>query len=330
MSPRETKLREELESRREQLDALVSNRPEENLVDLLRRVDAALERVGRTEWGQPAMGHERVEADRLARDPLIQVCLDCLSPEGQRALEDDLEGAARVQRTLLPPADMALGEWRHSWLWEPLGVVSGDHLDVIAPRTEEEPVQILFGDVAGKGIAASMLQSHLHALARALLCLDCPLGEIMEQINHHFCSATGSASYATLLAVRLYPGGRLELVNAGHPRPLVGDARGVRPIEGAGLPVGLFCDAQYPTRELSLAEGDVLLLYTDGWTEAAREGEEFGIGRASAALRRSKNGSPHDLVQACRDEMERFLDGNPRPDDLTLLALRRDTFSASQ
>ncbi len=237
-------------------------------------------------------------------------------------MEDDLEGAARVQRTLLPPPELEFSEWHLSWLWEPLGVVSGDHLDVVEPRRDGEAVQILFGDVAGKGIAASMLQSHLHALARALLCLDCPLGEIMEQINHHFCTATRSASYATLLALRLHPRGRVEIVNAGHPRPLLGDSRGVRPIEGAGLPVGLFCEAQYPTRELTLAEGDVLLLYTDGWTEAARDGEELGIGRAAAALRRSKNGSPKDLVLACRDEMERFLDGHPRPDDLTLLGIR--------
>lgn len=323
MTRHEQRLLDELESRREQLEALAASRPEEHLVELLRRVDAALERVGRAQWGICAVCHAPVEDERLEQDPLIEVCLGCLSPDARQALEDDLQGAARVQRALLPPTELTRDGWEISWLWEPLGIVSGDHLDIVAPRGDGDPVQILFGDIAGKGIAASLLQSHLHALARALLSEQRPLGEVMEHVNHHFCVATGSASYATLLALRLFADGRIELVNAGHPRALFGDARGVRPIEGAGLPVGMFCEAKYPTRELALSEGNVLLLYTDGWTEAVREGEEFGIGRAAAALRRSAERSPTELVRECREEMERFLDGTSRPDDLTLLAIRR-------
>jgi sigma-B regulation protein RsbU (phosphoserine phosphatase) len=132
------------------------------------------------------------------------------------------------------------------------------------------------------------------------------------------------ASYATLLAARLYPGGRVELASAGHPRPLLADRRGVRPVEGAGLPLGLFCAADYATRDLQLAAGDTLLLYTDGWTEAATDAAgEFGIGRAAAVLRRVKDRPLADLLAACLGEMEEFLGGAPRQDDLTLLALRR-------
>ena len=323
MSREEERLREELEARRERLQVLASARTEEHLVELLRRVDAALDRVGRPEWGVCETCHEPIAPERLEEDPLIEICLGCLTPEARRSLENDLQGAAKVQRALLPRDELARDGWELAWLWEPLGVVSGDHVDIVAPRSEGEPIQILFGDVAGKGIAASMLQSHLHALARVLLATPKPLGEVMEQINHHFCQATASASYATLVGLRLYTDGRVEMVNAGHPRALFGDARGVRPIEGAGLPVGLFCEAHYASRELLLAEGHELLLYTDGWTEAVRSGEEFGIGRAAAALRRAGGAPPREVVRRCRDEMEEFLAGERRPDDLTLLAIRR-------
>gem|GEM_PF-1306718 len=92
---------------------------------------------------------------------------------------------------------------------------------------------------------------------------------------------------------------------------------------GAGLPLGLFCEAEYTTRDLQLAPGDTLLFYTDGWTEATTDEEEYGIGRAAAVLRRVRHRPLAELLAACRADMEEFLHGAPRVDDLTLLALRR-------
>ena len=319
----EDRVRRELERRRGALENLVADRQDESLVDLLRRVDVALERVDRAEWGLCTVCHEPIEQDLAVQDALIQVCLGCLTPEARRALEDDLQGAARMQRGMLPRVDPGRDGWEVAWLWEPLGVVSGDHLDIVAPRSDGEPMQVLFGDVAGKGITASLLQSHLHALARALMAEPRPLGRIVEQINHLFCAATAAASYATLIALRLHPDGRMEMVNAGHPRALLGDARGVRPIEGAGLPVGLFCEARYETREIELSGGDVVFLYTDGWTEAVRDGEEFGIGRAASTLRKCRGDTVQGIVGRCREAMEEFLERGTRTDDLTLLAIRR-------
>lgn len=123
--------------------------------------------------------------------------------------------------------------------------------------------------------------------------------------------------------LRLFADGRLELANAGHPRPLLADARGVRPIEGAGVPLGLFAGSTYRGHDLRLAPGEMLLLYTDGWTEAERDGEEYGIGRAEAALRRAAHLPLAELLAECRADFDRFLAGGRRGDDLTLFALRR-------
>jgi sigma-B regulation protein RsbU (phosphoserine phosphatase) len=97
----------------------------------------------------------------------------------------------------------------------------------------------------------------------------------------------------------------------------------VRPVEGSGLPLGLFPASEYASHSLRLTPGQVVLLYTDGWTEAARADEEYGIGRAAAALRRSADLPLPELLAACREDARRFLDGGAWGDDLTLLAVRR-------
>jgi sigma-B regulation protein RsbU (phosphoserine phosphatase) len=316
-------VRDELVGRRERLASLAVTVRESQLVELLRQVDSALERLDGGAWGRCLACAGSVEQDRLAADPLLTICLECLSPSQRQALERDLETAARVQAALLPPRQLRHDGWEVELLWEPLGLLSGDHYDLLRPRSEEEPLHLVVGDVAGKGVAASLLQSHLHALLRALGTPDLSLAALLARANRLLCEVTLPAAYATLLAARLYPGGRVELASAGHPRPLLADRRGVRPVEGAGLPLGMFCEAAYSTRDLQLAAGDTLLLYTDCWTEASTDEGEFGIGRAAAALRRVKDRPLAELLAACRGAMDEFLSGAPREDDLTLLALRR-------
>ena len=314
--------REELLDRRERLAGLAITVRENQLVELLQQVDSALERLDGGGWGRCTVCLGQVEPDRLRTDPLLRVCLDCLSPTERRALELDLEAAARVQAALLPPRQLAHDGWEVALLWEPLGPVSGDHYDLVQPSSETEPLQLVVGDVAGKGVSASLLQSYLHAILRSLVDAQLSLADLLARTNRLLSAVTLPASYATLLVARLHPQGRIELASAGHPRPLLADGRGVRPIEGAGLPLGLFSEAEYPTRDLQLAVGDTVVLYTDGWTEATSEEGEFGIGRAAAAVRGAQHLPLGELLAACRAEMEGFLGKEPRSDDLTLLALR--------
>ena len=316
-------VRDELLDRREHLAHMAVTVRETQLVELLQQVDSALERLDGGTWGQCAVCLGKVEEGRLEADPLVTVCIECLTPVERKALERDLEAAARVQAALLPPRRLQYDGWEVSLLWEPLGPVSGDHYDLLRPSREDEPLHLVVGDVAGKGVSASLIQSHLHALLRVLAAPELSLAGLLSRANRLLCEVTLPAAYATLLAARLYPGGRLELASAGHPRPLLADRRGVRPVEGAGLPLGLFCEAEYTARDIELAPGDTLLFYTDGWTEATTDEEEYGIGRAAAVLRRVKNRPLDEVLATCRADMESFLNGAPRVDDLTLLALRR-------
>ena len=101
------------------------------------------------------------------------------------------------------------------------------------------------------------------------------------------------------------------------------DRRGVRPIEDASLPLGTVGDAVYTEREIQLRPGDTLLFYTDGLTEAYNGRDEYGVGRASAALRRASSLRPRELLASCRSDLESFIGGEPRGDDLTMVAVRR-------
>ena len=113
-----------------------------------------------------------IEADRLLCNPLLRFCLDHLSQDEQRALERDLTLAAGIQRTLLPRADWAIDGWQARYHYQPANLVSGDYCDLIE---SDGSFLFLLGDVAGKGVAASMLMSNLHGTFRTLAGQHLPL-----------------------------------------------------------------------------------------------------------------------------------------------------------
>jgi sigma-B regulation protein RsbU (phosphoserine phosphatase) len=289
----------------------------------MRKLDDTLQELQAGTWGICRVCNEVISPESMDEYPLASICLECMSQEQRDELERDLKSAAEVQRTLLPSTPQNHDGWEVEYIWEPFGVVSGDHVDLVRPPSESEPLHLLVGDVAGKGLAASLLQSQLHALFRALAPMQTTLSELLGRANQLFFEATAPGSYATLTVLRLYSDGKVVLANAGHPRPLLADRRGVRPIEDASIPLGLVSDVAYAEREIRLLPGDTLFLYTDGLTEAWRDGEEYGVGRAAAALRRAKGLPPRELLASCRSDLESFIGGSPRGDDLTMVAVRR-------
>ena len=130
-SPYVHTIREQLLARRERLENVLETQETAQLTDLLGQVDQALQRIDTGGFGVCDVCHGAVEDDRLMRDPLVTVCLDCMSPTQQRALEYDLELAARIQNGLLPAADLAMPGWEIAYHYRPAGVVGGDYCDVI-------------------------------------------------------------------------------------------------------------------------------------------------------------------------------------------------------
>lgn len=313
----------ELQNRRARLaTAQRESSPEASLRELLHNVDEAIARLEKGTFGICEECNESIEQERLLSDPLVRFCLDHLSQKEQRALESDLVLAAQIQRALLPCADWSREGWRARYHYQPAGMVSGDYCDLIEA---EGTFLFLVGDVAGKGVAASMLMSHLHATFRSLVGRNLSLRELVQHANRLFCESTTAGQYATLVVGRAWPDGRVEYVSAGHLPLLHVSATGVSSRRATGVPLGMFCTTDFPVSELMLAQGDTLFLYTDGLTESFNKaGDEYGMLRVEELAGRHSRTAPEAMLAACLEEMHIFSGGAKQTDDLTLLALRRE------
>jgi len=294
------------------------------LNDLLAQVDAALQRIDDGTYGICEQCHDTIEADRLQVNPLVRFCLDHLNQEERRAHEQDLELASQIQSRLLPPAAISLRHWETCYRYEAAGPVGGDYCDATV-LGDGQSLFFAVGDVAGKGVAASLLMTHLSAIFRSLLPLHLPLAELMGRANRLFCESTLTSHYATLVCGRA-TGDGIELCNAGHCPPLVVRPGTVQKVDTAGLPLGLFCEVQYPVAHVSLEEGDGLVIYTDGITEALDpQGNEFGAEGLGNSLRQHFGGRAEALAGGVVQDVAGFRAGGRPTDDLTLLVVRRQS-----
>lgn len=316
-------LREQLIDRRHRLEEAANGfqRPAE-LTRLLVEVDAALNRMDLGIYGICEVCHDSVESERLIADPLTRVCIDHLTPRQQRALEEDLELASQIQAGLLPRSTQKIDGWEVAYHYQPAGPVSGDYCDLISG--EDQTLHFVLGDVSGKGVAASMLMAHLHAMFRTLISINLPLDQMVERASRVFCESTLPTQYATLACGRANTVGEVEICNAGHLPPLLIQNGAVTSIAATGLPVGVFCSESFTCSQVQMNKGDTLFLYTDGLSESVDEtGIEYGAERLAQLLKQNNHLTPDALVSLCRQELLIFAGGQPPRDDLTVMAIRR-------
>jgi sigma-B regulation protein RsbU (phosphoserine phosphatase) len=314
--------REQLLDRREKLvSVLARTAVNPHLSALLDQVDAALDRIQAGSFGICEHCHDTIEADLLATNPLVRFCIDHLSREQRNALEQDLVLAANMQSGLLPPREQRFGSWEIAHHYQPMGPVSGDYCDVIPYPGGE--LFLIVGDSSGKGVAASLLMTQLHAIFRSLIRHDIPLKELMERANRILCEGNSGRAYATLVCARVGPSGWLEISNAGHCPPLVAKGSGVTRIEAASLPLGMFSDVEYGVECCQLDPGDTLILYTDGVTETSNQEDDYGDQRVQQMLRHCFDWKPRALVDACIEDLAAFRGSPTATDDVTLMAVRR-------
>src|SRR5437867_7211725 len=315
-------LRTELEQRRERLhEALHSTAADPSLSQLLTAVDTALSRIDHGTFGLCETCHDTIEAERLLADPLVRFCLDHLTSAEQRALESDLSLAARIQRALLPSLGLAPTGWDVRFHYQPAGMVSGDYCDLFET---DSGLLLMLGDVSGKGVAAAMLMSHLHATFRSLAEAGLPLDRMVEDANRIFCESTLAGQFATLVIGRAAHDGSVEFVSAGHLPLLRIHVDGVAAKDSAGVPLGMFCSARFPIHRLTLERGDTVFLYTDGLTEARnRAGQEYGLQRIRALAAQDKGKAPDGLISECLEDLVSVGECLKQTDDLTLLVVRR-------
>jgi phosphoserine phosphatase RsbU/P len=315
--------RDELIDRRQRLETAAATLSGANdVARLLKEVDAALGRLNADTFGLCETCAEPIETERLLTDPLTRFCLDHLTPIEQRALEQDLELASRIQRELLPRPEARIDGWEIAYHYQPAGPVSGDFCDLI--QGDQGQAYFLIGDVTGKGVAAAMLMSHLSAMLRTLVSVGLPLNQLMERASRVFCESTLPAYYATLVCARAASSGEIEICNAGHPPPLVIRADEIARLDATGLPIGLFCTESFSSTTVQLAPNETLLLYTDGLLEAQNPvGVEYGIERLCALVASVAHLQPKAIVDVCLRDLATFRGASASTDDLTIMVVQR-------
>ena len=321
-------LREQLEKRRDALksaiSASVSAVPAAPFLELLTEVDSAVQRMENGTYGICEVCNEPVEKERLIADPLIRLCIDHLNSKDRRALEQDLELASSIQRRLLPHNDMRFREWLIQFHYSPAGLVSGDYCDLIPPATDEGKLIFLLGDVVGKGVGASLLMTHLHAMFRSLSGFGMELEELLEMANRVFCESTMAGQFATLICGRASRAGELEIANAGHLPALLVTKDGVKKIHSTGVPLGLFGSSRYPVHRIRLDPGDSLLLFTDGFSEARNPaGYDYGVEGLSRVAGERHGWAPRELLAVCLEDVKNYSAGARQADDQTLMVIHR-------
>lgn len=245
----------------------------------------------------------------------------------QEALRRELEFARQVQEGLYPQTRPPLTHLEYEGACRMARGVGGDYFDFLALAPGK--VGFALGDISGKGMSAALLMASLQAMlrSRAPLMVDVPAG-FASALNDQLVASTASSKFATLFyGVFDDETCTLEYVNAGHNPPmLVRRATGrVERLPPTGMALGLVAQRPYDARRLSLDPGDLLVVFSDGITEAMNvRYEELGEARLEEHLAGAVRGSDLGAVVAGIFALvDRWLGDEPAQDDATVLVLRR-------
>jgi serine phosphatase RsbU (regulator of sigma subunit) len=250
--------------------------------------------------------------------------LDRMVREQRDQLLHDVELAAQVQRMFLPTHPPSITGLEIAGMMRPARGVSGDYYDYLS--IDEQRIQIVIADVAGKGVPAALLMSATAAAVQLEAREKRDMLEVVDRLNSSLHSLSDSSRYVTLLLADIDARRRsLRYVNCGHNPALLFQARthDVVPMNSSCFPIGMFDSESCAINSANLATGDILVLYTDGVTEAANLlGEEFGMERLSELIRRGHTLSADALMNHILESVTEFSRDVGFTDDATILVAK--------
>lgn len=251
-----------------------------------------------------------IENARLYRDNLEKA-----------RIEQEMKIAAEIQRSLLP-------EPRHSGAFFqavaaslPCRAIGGDFFDYIDLSGGE--FAFALGDVAGKGAPAALLTAVLQGIFAAQVSNGGHPAETLSRVNQALIRRAIESRFATVMYGVLTVDGRLTYCNAGHNPPLVISKNEVRHLEKGGLILGLFEHATFEQETVRVNPGDLVVVFSDGVTEAlSASGEEYGEERLLACVRRNMGLEVQGILDAVLADVRAFCTGANQSDDVTAMVLR--------
>ncbi len=259
-----------------------------------------------------------VAAIRVENARLVEARLE------RERLERELALASEIQQRFQPTAPPHINGYELQGISFPCYEIGGDYYDFI--EREDGRLVIALGDVSGKGTAAALLMSSLHAAIHAQSASHDSLVATISAVNRYLADNIPANRFVTLFYAELDPeSGSLAFLNAGHNPPLiVHNAGTVEQLSSGGLPLGIKRDAEYREGRTQMQPGDVLVIYSDGVTEAVSPtGEEFGPTRLYEVVSRNVEASAAGIRDRIESSLTKFAQGTSAADDITLVIVKR-------
>ncbi len=239
-------------------------------------------------------------------------------------MERELELATEIQQSFQPSAPPLLEGYELQGISFSCYEIGGDYYDFI--QQHDGRMLIALGDVSGKGTAAALLMSSLHASIHAQVAAKATLAEMILAVNQYLADNTPTNRFVTLFAAELeHQTGILRYINAGHNPPLIGHSDNtVEQLDLGGFPLGILPNAEYEVGEAHLKPGDSLIIYSDGVTEANNvKEEEFGIERLTEVVGKNVKSSASGMRDKVESALSAFTQTAPANDDITLVIVKR-------
>jgi sigma-B regulation protein RsbU (phosphoserine phosphatase) len=241
-------------------------------------------------------------------------------------MRDDLEDAMEMHNAFLPRENLSIPGLACKTFYRPAKCIGGDYYDFLLLQADRWGIAI--GDVCGKGICAALLMASLQASLRGQAMHAYPdLCTLIGDVHQLVLAASPRHLYASLFFAEYDPVTRvLRYVNAGHNAPMVlrwngGECKVFR-LEPSGTPLGLLDISHFSCQALQLETDDVLVMYTDGITEAENpESELWGQERLETLLRGYRDCTPAQIVGRVMEEVFAFAKGCSQGDDMTLVVV---------
>jgi len=296
---------------------------------LLNDLDKALGRVEDKSFGVCEVCKGEVELNRLEVQPVRQVCLSCITDEERVTLEHELTVASRIHRALLPQSYEKIDGFEVAVKSYAAGSIGGDYYDFLA-RQNGSGSRIIIGDTMGKGLPAGLLMANLQGALRIYgEQIDSPAA-LVTRLNQWLCRNIPVTKFVSLCCVRVdNSNGKSSITyaNAGHPLPILVRKNGnVELLESCGGVLGVHEQFTYQDTTISFAPGDVLVLYTDGITEAENyHGAMFGEERLTEYMKNRRHESFDSFLEVLLSEIQSFSEKPDLEDDTTVIALRKSS-----
>ena len=239
-------------------------------------------------------------------------------------MQQEVGLAAKIQMDLLPRNPTALNGYDIAARTIPAESIGGDYYDFITK--EDSTLAICLGDVSGKGLPASLLMANLQATLRGQTLVSQRPSECLDRSNKLLFESTSPEKFATLFyGVLDVARHTLRFSNAGHEWPfLIGHDNTIRRLKVGGLMLGLIEHTSFEDEEISMGPGDLLVIQSDGVSEAMNASQEqFSEEKLQQLLLASKDLPASGIIDAIVKEVRKHAGANPQSDDITIMVIKR-------